>query len=96
MTVTLTPELEKLVREKIERGEYESAEALVGQAVQRLLAEENAENEIRQRIDAAEAEIDSGQFVEYDSATIHELARDVHERGLKKLAGERDKTSSPG
>ena len=55
MTVTLTAELEKLIREKITRGEYESAEALVGQAVQRLLEEETAEDDIRQRIEAAEA-----------------------------------------
>ena len=90
MTVTLTAELEKLIREKITRGEYESAEALVGQAVQRLLEEETAEDDIRQRIEAAEAEIDSGQFVEYDPAAIHELARDVHERGLKNLAVDHD------
>jgi Arc/MetJ-type ribon-helix-helix transcriptional regulator len=92
VTVTLTPELERLVREKIERGEYESAEALVGQAVLLLLEEETAQDEIRLRIEAAEGEIDSGQFVEYETGTIHELARSVHERGLKKLAGERDRT----
>ncbi len=96
MTVTLTPELEKLVREKIERGEYDSAESLVGHAVQRLFEEDTVEKEIRRRIEAAEAEIDNGQFVEYDSATIHELARDVHERGMKKLAVDQDKTGSPG
>lgn len=96
MTVTLTPELEKLVREKIDRGEYDSAEALVGQAVQRLIEEDTVEDEIRLRIEIAEAEIDSGQFVEYDAGTIHELARNVHERGLKKLTVERDKTGPPG
>jgi len=96
MTVTLTPELEKLIREKIERGEYESADALVGQAVQRLLEEDTVRDEIRLRIEAAEAEIDSGQYVEYDAGTIQELARNVHERGLKKLAVERDETGSPG
>ena len=40
MTITLTPRLEKLVQKKIARGEYDSADALVGEAVQRLIEEE--------------------------------------------------------
>ena len=42
-------------------------------------------NEIRKRIKAAEAEIDRGEYVEYDENTIQDLVRDVHERGLKTL-----------
>ena len=92
MKVNLTPELEKLVREKIERGEYESAEALVGQAVLRLVEEDTVRDEIRSRVEAAGQEIDHGHFVEYDADTVHELARNVHERGLKKRADPRHKT----
>ena len=100
MTITLTPELEKLVREKIAGGEYDSADALVGEAVHRLVDEEKEEDthrdEILARIQAAEAEIDRGNYREYDEETIHELAKDVHERGLKKLAAERGKTGTRG
>ena len=99
MNITLTTELEKVVREKVARGEYDSADAFVGEAVQRLIEEEeeNAhQSEICERIDAAEAQIDRGQYVEYDENTIHELARDVHERGLKTLTAERDKINSGG
>ena len=96
MTITLTPRLEKLVQKKIARGEYDSADALVGEAVQRLIEEEKEEDrhrdEIRARIEAAEAEIDRGEYVEYDENTIRKLAGDVHERGLKRLATERGKT----
>jgi Arc/MetJ-type ribon-helix-helix transcriptional regulator len=92
--------VEKLVMEKIARGEYESAEAFVGEAVQRLVDEEKAEDahgdQILARIQAAEAEIDRGNYREYDQETIHELARDVHERGLKKLAAKRGKTGTRG
>jgi len=65
--------------------------------VQRLIDddEENAQrDELRARIEAAEAEIDRGDCVEYDENTIHELAKDVHERGLKRLASERGKTGT--
>ena len=100
MTITLTPELEKLVREKIAGGEYDSADAFVGEAVHRLVDEEKEEDthrdEILARIQAAEAEIDRGNYREYDEETIHELAKDVHERGLKKLAAERGKTGTRG
>ena len=100
MTITLTPELEKLVKEKIAGGEYDSADAFVSEAVQRLVDEEKEEDahrdEILVRIQAAEAEIDRGDYREYDEETIHELAQDVHERGLKKLATERGKTGTRG
>jgi len=98
MTITLTPKLEKLVQKKIARGEYDSADALVGEAVQRLIDEEKEEDrrrdEIRARIEAAEAEIDRGEYVEYDENTIRKLANDVHERGLKRLGAERKKTGA--
>jgi putative addiction module CopG family antidote len=100
MTITLTPELEKLVQEKVDRGEYDSVDAFVGEAVKRLIEEEKEEDangdEIRARIQAAEAEVGRGEYVEYDEHKIHELARDVHERGLKKLAFERGKTGTRG
>ncbi len=98
MTITLTPRLEKLVQKKIARGEYDSADALVGEAVQRLIEEEKEEDrhrdEICARIEAAEAEIGRGEYVEYDESTIHKLAIDVHERGLGRLAAERKKTGA--
>lgn len=100
MTIILTPEVERLVRERVQRGEYDSADALVGEAVRRLIEEEKEEDshrdETRVRVEAAETEIDRGEYVEYDADTVHELAKDVHERGLKKLAAEREKTGTRG
>jgi antitoxin ParD1/3/4 len=95
MNITLSPEIEQLVREKVKRGEYDSPDALVGEAVHRLIEEEREDDadqaDIRARIEAAEAEIDRGEYVEYDEGTIHELAKDVHERGLERLAVERNR-----
>ena len=68
--------------------------------MKRLVEEEKEEDacrdEIRARIKAAEAEIKNGQYSEYDENTIQDLASDVHKRGLKKLAAERDKTGVRG
>src|SRR5260370_13161552 len=61
MTITLTEELGELIREKVARGEYDSADAFVGEAVQRLVDEEKEEDAHRDqtlaRIQAARAEI---------------------------------------
>jgi Arc/MetJ-type ribon-helix-helix transcriptional regulator len=96
MVFTLTPELEKLVQDKVAKGDYPSADALVEGAVQRLLEEEHEEDErsnaIRARIDTAEAEIDGGQYLEYDETNVHELSTAVHERGMRKSVSERPQT----
>jgi Arc/MetJ-type ribon-helix-helix transcriptional regulator len=88
MTITLSPELEKLVLDKVNRGEYESTDALIEEALQRLLEDDADQNEIRERVETAEREIDRGDFVEYDESNLHELARNVHQRGLKRLTVE--------
>jgi len=99
MNITLRPELEKLVADKVKRGDYDTPEALVDYAVQRLLEEEEEEahlEEVRARTQAADAEIDRGEFVEYDERTIRNLAKDIHERGLKRLTTGADKTDTRG
>ena len=90
MNITFTPELEQLVQAKVARSEYDSAETFVSEAVQRLVDdEENKEDidlgEIRARFEA-EAEIDSGDCIEYDEATIREPVNGVRDRGLKRPA----------
>jgi putative addiction module CopG family antidote len=94
MNITLTPELEQLVQTKVARGEYGSADIFVSEAVQRLIDEESGEDagqgEIRARIEAAEAEIDGAERLEYNEATIQELVNGVHDRGLKPPAAERE------
>jgi Arc/MetJ-type ribon-helix-helix transcriptional regulator len=44
MNVTLSPRLQKRIRELIERGEYRSADALVEQALDSFLDSEEAED----------------------------------------------------
>jgi Arc/MetJ-type ribon-helix-helix transcriptional regulator len=42
VNITLTPEVERLVRERVEQGDYENADILVQEAVNRLLQEDHA------------------------------------------------------
>jgi len=64
MNISLTPELEKLVDEKVKSGRYASASEVIREGL-RLLEEQEALKqqrlaEIRQKIDRALDQLDSG------------------------------------
>jgi len=87
MNIILPPELEQRIREKVDRGDYDNAEALVQEAVHRLIEEDAVDlDEIRARLQQADAEIDRGKGLEYDEHTTRQLAGDIHRRGMRKLA----------
>lgn len=87
MTINLTADLERRIHERIERGDYADVDDFLREAVERLLEEEEADLEdLRARLRNAEAEIDRGEGIELDEHTTAAFARDIHERGLKRLA----------
>jgi len=87
MNITLPPDLEKRVRERIARGDYDDSDSLVQEAIHRLIEEDEGDLEsLRVRLRQADAEIDRGEGLEFDEDTTKELARDIHERGLRRLA----------
>ncbi len=92
MDVALSPELEREVQERVARGDYDSPEALVRAAVQRLLIDEDIDvdpiDEIRAKVEAAEREIDRGEFTEYGFDEMDRLVQDVHKRGVERLRRE--------
>ena len=94
MNVSLTPELEQVVNEKVSSGLYPTANDVVREAL-RLLIERDQRavsfrNDIRGGFDA----VARGQYADYTATTIHELADRVKSRGRKRLAAERAKSSS--
>jgi Arc/MetJ-type ribon-helix-helix transcriptional regulator len=87
MTVELQGELEELVRSRVGRGDYASPERLVREAVERLLYQDEAEREdLQQAVEEGLRDIERGDYAEYDEHTIKDLAKDVHESGLKRIA----------
>jgi len=67
MNITLSPELETMIREKVEAGEYHDANEVVSQAMRALAKYEDALR-YRQVLDAALAEaaasLDRGEGIE--------------------------------
>lgn len=88
MNVSLTPELETLVNEKVKSGNYNSASEVVREAL-RLLKEQDElkrirREELRREVMKGVDEIRSGKGIVYDSA--EELAEDIISRGKARKA----------
>lgn len=88
MNISLTPELEKLVNDKVTTGMYQTASEVVREGL-RLLRErdqrlEALRGDVRAGFEAAER----GEFTEYDASNIQELSDRIKTRGRKRLAEE--------
>lgn len=66
MNVSLTPELERLVEEKVESGEYKSASEVVRHALRLLSRDDQAH---KARLDALRAQLDPA-IAEYERGEI--------------------------
>ena len=69
MQVQLTkPELAKFIDEKVKAGEFPSAEAVIENALTRMMEDEETltEDDLR-AIEESEAQIDRGEYVEFDA-----------------------------
>jgi len=83
MTITLTPDQEKLVAERLGQGSYRSPEQVAAAAFSALEAEEARERklaELRREIDVGLEELDRGERL--DGATV---MRELIEKNARRL-----------
>ncbi len=76
MNVALNPELEKLVNEKVQSGQYRTPEAVVEEALQLLTERNRAEDRLEALLQEAE---NSGPAVEMTEQEWANIRRQVHE-----------------
>lgn len=89
MNVTLTPELEKLVENKVQSGHYNSASEVVQEALRLMERQDELRtgqlNEFRERIDKSLAQAERGEGVDGDmfmQGLIDDLdARELNHNG---------------
>ena len=91
MNVSLTPELERLVNDKVKTGMYQTASEVIREGL-RLLKERDNFEALRREIRAGFEAIDRGEYEEYDERTVKNLTADIKARGLKRLAEKKKKT----
>ena len=75
MTVTLTPQLEALVRQKVDSGSYRTADEVIAEALSLL-----DERDRRRRLLAALEAGAQGEGIPFTTELLDEIDREVEER----------------
>lgn len=78
MDVTLTPQLEDLVRQKVETGRYVDASDVIGEAL-RLLDSHERLARFRESLVEADRELDRGEGEEWSPELMERLKREGDE-----------------
>ena len=81
MNLTLKPETEKLIQERIDRGEYKDAAEFVDEAIHYMVNLERAEGELEALVQEG---IDSGPAMEMSREDFEAIRRDVHAKHGRK------------
>ena len=89
MNISLTPEIEKVISDKVSSGRYHSASEVVREAL-RLLEQQDEVykarlEQLRKELDVGIEQLDRGERVPFTSATV----KRIKSRGRKRLAAQR-------
>jgi antitoxin ParD1/3/4 len=85
MNVSLTPELEKLVQEKVTSGLYQTASEVIREALRLLKERDDQHAALREQIQRGLTQLDQGAYREYTDDTLSELGHEIKQRGRKRL-----------
>ena len=87
MNVSLTPELEKLVQEKVASGLYQTASEVVREGLRLLKERDDRQTAaLSEAIQEGLTQLETGKYQEYTDATLADLTRAVKDRGQQRLA----------
>ena len=81
MNVSLTPELERLVNDKVESGLYQTASEVVREALRLLKEWDQAREHLRADVQAGFDQLARGESRAYDKNSGRRLAEQVKSRG---------------
>lgn len=89
MNISLTPELDTFVQQKVQTGMYHSASEVIREGL-RLLREQDELrqarlNQLRKDVDVGVNQIDQGTYTEYSAASMPALAEDIKAKGRRLL-----------
>ena len=94
MNISLTPELEKLVNDKVTTGMYQTASEVIREGLRLLRERDQRLEALRREVRAGFEAGDRGEFTEYDASNIQELSGRIKARGRKRLAEDALKTGT--
>ena len=90
MNVSLTPQLEKLINDKVKTGMYQTASEVVREGLRLLKDRDEDVAQLRKKIQAGFDAIERGKYEEYDEHTTRKLVEGVKKRGRPRLAAEQN------
>jgi antitoxin ParD1/3/4 len=79
MAVTLTPQIEEIIRKKIEAGQYSDASELVGEAVLQLDARDQKLERLRAALQSGIDQADRGELIPWTASSMDEIQREADE-----------------
>lgn len=84
MNVSLTPELERLINDKVDTGMYQTASEVVREGL-RLLKDRD-DRQLRADVRAGFEAVDRGEYTDYNASSVKSLAAEVKAAGRQRLA----------
>jgi antitoxin ParD1/3/4 len=94
LNISLTPELEQLVTDKVKSGMYRTSSEVIREGLRLLKERDQRLQALRMDIGAGFEAVNRGEFTDYDQSNVQELARQVRARGRKRLAKEERTTGT--
>jgi len=94
MNISLTPELEQLVDDKVKTGMYQTASEVIREGLRLLRERDQRLEALRRDVRAGFEAVERGEFTDYDASNFKELADRIKARGRKRLVDEELKTGT--
>jgi putative addiction module CopG family antidote len=88
MNIRPTPDQEAFIRRGIETGRFRDAEDAIRQALALWEERERRQAEVLAALDEADASLANGEGRVITQESMHELAREVKQRGRARLSAE--------
>ena len=82
MNVSLTPQLETMIRQRVESGRYNNASEVVREAL-RLLEEREKLEHVRSLLAVGLEQANRGELIEFTPELMEDISRRAHERFLR-------------
>lgn len=94
MKISLNPELEQLVTDKVNTGMYQTASDVIREGLRLLQERDERLQALRQGVGAGLEAVERGEYTDFDEATMGDLAERVKDRGLQRISAENPKSST--
>lgn len=87
MSITLPEPLTKFIQEKVQSGEFASADEAICQAVQLWHDQQHVDDRHADAITAGLADLERGDYSDYDAQELRELFGTLSERAAQQSRG---------